>query len=1434
MITNHQFIGLISGNSELLPAEVKQVASSIHVYITKNGEELSKLDSKFIKKTLKQFQAKYFDIADRESRILLKDLVELFKEAVTNQTPNFDLFASTDPLYMAVVTQNEKAVLAQLASGRSASLKYKHGETLLFAYMYTEDEKQNPEILKLLLESSALSAVNGFDRQFLIGQICQGPSQDVLLQFLSSQNEPIKGIADGIFRAKAFEFFSKCLDANVPFTFSQYSNPWEILIENEQWDLISKLSLSPCSPKNTLDKAFQWALDKQNFKGIEILIKAGAQLGELSYYSISRYYENAYETYKWVIKQLGQKVTTIKWKEDTLLHQIVTMEVEDEARWLSDLEELMQLGLSPTHKGWLLETPLEKAKKRGLKSAVQLFIKHLGKDPENSPLHEAILSGDQEEIKELLKTKNYFCCKNSLEQTPFDLIIETNQIALVPLFIPYCDFGANTVDGLEFMGPFISDSPKISHEMASLLNDMGLGVFNDPLWKKLFSACKKNDLAAVKAIAAKYPWLLSISIHGKSPLLKAVKGKALDVVQFLCENGVSIYGNNKFVLESSPLFAALLNGPDSLCQLLLNFHPELGTLEEISNGKSPFYGPFTSILKGLIEQKNLNAIFFLASHPKTKEVVLREGILHMIENQWNDPIELMIKKGFDLNGVAKGPSDRIPKSALTSAIFKNNIPLIQKILDFGALFEPYQKNIYLVPLNPLMAAILTKQSDLNLILYLIEVYQIRNHQIPWDILTDVISYYPKDDRLIFEFLKNHTTLTEAENKILTQQLQGLLFDPHLEIARAAFGLLYYGKTYLKTLEEWTQFVEEAKKFATSLDPLFPKTPELSGMALHFFSQADLESEVAKLMNQIFYHILCGMNSALNQDPQIISKIAKLLLNVKLEMHDKLLLALQTGSTLSEIESAIHYAEKAAQGIKPTADISLETEGWLNYFSVYRDRTGLNLCNQVLKKHKKSTNLVLKALQALERVGIARFSKTIENKQIEEIKIIIQTSKDLKVKNQACKTLWALSQDENDESLKQVLFNELLSLNLDKTNLFYTLTLIDLLGNYAYSESDIGQSTARCLRLLLNNKNSEVAFQAALTISKTNDKKGLLSCLKVLNSPVWNRHEDHFGKDTIHHAGSFLMFRQRPAHLHDNKHAVKIRILDRLASLEGVEFKALVQKQWAQFKKAPDSNPELKKFTEHFHNMPRTCTRFVGMPLFFPENVAIGRGLSARKGATQFYESSRDLIRKGCGTTDLTLETAEVAGQTWSRIGHIFASHNADLFFDHEGTYFYGSDSSFLVISSDYYNEEYMRGEARMELEHTFNSVWYRGIPKKHIQAIFFEQKNAQDFKLLASQDAIQTIQPSLTSPIFKDLSVKELVHLRRHLLAKDRMMVKGKPVELSFFDRIHYFDSTNKPPLPQKEVEAATGFCFPTEEDILEESLKRALARQIISKKVPL
>ena len=239
------------------------------------------------------------------------------------------------------------------------------------------------------------------------------------------------------------------------------------------------------------------------------------------------------------------------------------------------------------------------------------------------------------------------------------------------------------------------------------------------------------------------------------------------------------------------------------------------------------------------------------------------------------------------------------------------------------------------------------------------------------------------------------------------------------------------------------------------------------------------------------------------------------------------------------------------------------------------------------------------------------------------------------------------------------------------------------------------------------------------------------------------------------------------------------------------------------------------------------TRYIGAPMFLKPGTVVGRGLSVRKGNDPYYASIRDVIAKGCGTASASSVVAEE--QSWSKIGHIFGTHDTELFFSHEGTYFYGSDCAFIVFSSDYYNEEYLRGEARLESEKSLNTVLYRGLPRREILALYLDIENQADIQALISQEPIETVQSKLTSKIFKNLTVKELVHLRRHLISKDKMKIDGKSIELSFAERIKYFDSRKNTAKLTEDRLNQDGFVFSKKTDIHKETLRRAMGCHLIS-----
>jgi hypothetical protein len=594
----------------------------------------------------------------------------------------------------------------------------------------------------------------------------------------------------------------------------------------------------------------------------------------------------------------------------------------------------------------------------------------------------------------------------------------------------------------------------------------------------------------------------------------------------------------------------------------------------------------------------------------------------------------------------------------------------------------------------------------------------------------------------------------------------------------------------------------------------------------------------ELLEQIYFHILCGLNQKLNDEPAAIERIIQMLLNTKQEYHSNLLLALQTCSSIDRIENAINLHEKIQEGFPAPNldDVNLEIQDdvlkdWLNYYGVFRCRSGLNLCHKVIKL-KNDPTLILHALIALERIAIPRYSKALEEKQISKIMRIIQTTERYDIKNQACKTLWALCRDVRHEKIYNVFVSELEQLNsqypLSTDQKKYSLVLLELLGNFTDHERNV--EAINLLTIYLASKESDLAYQAALSLSTSNDKNSLLACLEVIKTHVWDRQKSNYGKDMNDVNGSFYMFRYRPDGLHDNQHAMEVKLVERLAQLESSEeFSAEIERRFEEFCVDKELNPDLQKFLAHYNQISKSNARFIGLPLYFPAGSVIGRGISSRKGEEMFFESVRDLIKKGCGSTDLTLESSKVDGQNWGRLGHVFGSHNSTLF-DHNGTYFSGNNSAFMLISADFYNEEYLNGNARLEWEHTLNTVWYNGVPRKHIQVLFLDKSIEDDILLICGDKPVDDIAPYLISDIFKDQNIGDLKHLRRHLLYKDKVNIKGVIHRLSLYERIKFFDSTQSPALSFENLEI-DGYKFSTEQEVLDESLKRAIGRQIIYEK---
>lgn len=1531
------------GKKPLSQSEFEKFSTDIQQFILKNRDQLLAVgdpEKKSIKKVIKQLNKRCFDeehnLLNYEAYQVLEETETIYKRLFDSTQNIAPRYASLDPLWRAVVRGDTAGVRALLNDHDSANFTYNDGTTLLEAYIKATYQHPNPEMLGLLLTHGGLiiSETETSQVNFALLRLLGRKNTEELsllvdqLKNASYSRDQMKCVSQTIFYANDFHFLNLCIDRNVPLAFDEHSNPYLELYERNQIDLLTKLNASSIAPKELLKSAAGFfhtplvaAVRENNMPYCELLVAFGVKLEDLTLDDWMYIYRTAPEIYRKLISIMGVKIKDIKnSKDENLLHLLVKESPKDQSQWLNDITELVNLGVSPIQEETFKETPLKYAKNYQLWAVCKIFVTKLGNDPENTPLHIAILENNENAIKENLR---YAYTNNSSGKKPFDLLVENNRKNLLPFFIESFDFKnyLQHISKMAFFNALKCHHYELANEIYNLnytvedaeKQECSVLVNNDPEAFKafhaitsnppklfqFFEACRTNDLPTVKKVLIESPVFRKAFYDRTCALGISIANDAVDVAEYLIQSNADIYGlfteeTHSPVAGEVPLLDAIKKRSTRILDLILQQHQELPPFDlliqnkdQIPSEKSKTYLLFSAILDHLIKQKDFDGILMLAGHPKTSETVKREGIARAIYGDWEDIIDKMIQQGFEIDGIWVRNFEE-GFTPINAAINRGKVKTIDDLIKRGARLNVPFVNGFHLP-SPLVIALTDATKHAEVIEYILDLYDQRKLPIPWDIVSQTFREFPKNNGVLIRYLKAKSTLNENDIKTVAASLYRVLFDQKLNITYSLMAVVSYGCTYLKSLEEWVDHINDVEKFAMTITQKVTP-PQAKGFAQLMGMFKNAESEVSKIITQVYFHILCGMNPKMIKEHNCIQRIATLVLKTDLTYHDALLLALQTCGSLREVELGINYfivKKKLGKGPPPALfklsgnitpeqhkllisekdpsklrsalekderfklfhekdyqelgeflsvrqidNIHEELQGWLNYFALYRDRTGLILCHRILKYQKSDTVLIKQALAALERVGIQRWDQKLENAQIQEITAIIKTSRDLDVKIQACKTLWALSRNEDKEVMKELFLEELKQLEPNATNKSNITFLIELLGNFNFTTTTVGREVSKTLRTYLKSSDLDTAFNAGISISKTDDKDGLLECLNVIDGPAWDRYAKDEARSASHIAGSFLTFRHKPNGLHENRSALRLRILDRLAKLEmaNSEFVFEVDKVMHLHSADPSSQPYLQIFIEHFKSIPRTCTRFVGMPLYFPSGTAIGRGLSPRKGDESFFSSIQDLIREGCGTTDLTLETAIVEGSTWSRIGHIFGSHNSKLFFDHEGTYFQGENSAFLVIASDYYNDEYMRGDGRLECENTFNTVWYRGVPKRYLQAVFLEKANQKDIAALAGQDPIAGIKGNLTSPIFKDMTVKELVHIRRHLQTKDMVNVKGKITPLSLAERIHYYDSSKQPILDAAAVEKL-GLKFPTEDDLLAESLRRAAARELVKMK---
>ncbi len=588
------------------------------------------------------------------------------------------------------------------------------------------------------------------------------------------------------------------------------------------------------------------------------------------------------------------------------------------------------------------------------------------------------------------------------------------------------------------------------------------------------------------------------------------------------------------------------------------------------------------------------------------------------------------------------------------------------------------------------------------------------------------------------------------------------------------------KQLCKTSAEWNEFISD-------LETIISIVQEKS----FSYNNQDPKTTINWIFIQLFVHICGGTNPKLSQKPHFLAEIAGLLSESSSEDLDLIFIGLQTSSNISSIKRARRRFHDSIPGKEQFKKYCRsDMIDWLCYISIYRSRQGLGLCLYAIKHHSNDDLILKYAISAIRKIGITQFNEAGQNKIIDALSKNSQPN--------TPKALWSLHRNPNDLNLLTFFYNQLKeSSNKPVSRKF--LNLIKVMGNF---NLHLHPPSTELLIKLLKDPTPQVRIQATFALSKSSHIQGLLAALEVVKSSDWEKYDDHYGSHTTNVEGDFDLFRSRPHGKHDNRLAMIDRIKDRLVNMFWKD--GSFREYLSHFH--PDNSPAVKAAVKCFKTFEHT--RFIGAPIYFPEKTFLARGIGSRKGENAFYESVIDLILKGCGSSDLSTGDAKVDGGTWCKIGHVFCTHEVDLFND-RNPYFTGINAALIVFSAEHYNEAYLRGNARVENEFTINPILYGGISQDQIAAIFIHKRHQKDLIQLSGDDSIN--HPCLTSEFFKSKSIKELKQLRRHL----------KPI----IGKIQYFDSSN----PVTSARLKKQFRFASKFEVLNESKKRLLAREHIS-----
>ena len=581
-----------------------------------------------------------------------------------------------------------------------------------------------------------------------------------------------------------------------------------------------------------------------------------------------------------------------------------------------------------------------------------------------------------------------------------------------------------------------------------------------------------------------------------------------------------------------------------------------------------------------------------------------------------------------------------------------------------------------------------------------------------------------------------------------------------------------------------------------------------------------------ILTEIFDYVFGRLSSETSRSETFLPKLATAIRTIKDKTQIGFLFnGLKTQSTIESIEDAIDiallYFQSGVPSKKDFAALSAsDQKKWLHYISTARLREGLELCFFALKHLKEKTPL-LAALSAIEKIAVP-----LTDKQSQTLEDLLDLSRDSEIRIGCLRALWETLPDPLDRDTRDVFFDYL----KNSTDLALNRTLIELLCNYQYDRQHVkDREILDHLVALSYASDLNTRVQSALSLSQVLDEPCLLRAAEIVQSSDWESYDSEFRQDEVGlFAGDPFAFIKKPD-FQDNRASMLKLIQDQLAEIYWQTLLPKVEERYAEFIQTPEKHPHLQKLKTDLESLPGVA-RYLQLPIYFPTGPDrfLFRGMTARKGEKVFFEAARDLIRKGCGSSDLSYFEARFDFGTWSKVGHIFGSH------DVKTANLYSKDKHGVIIcfSPEYYNSEYRKRHARLEIEGSINTVNYRGIPKHAIRRIYLPASYRSDFEYLYSERPLEKVKLKLRTEVFKDISNEQLMNLRRFLREPiplishgKPVMFEGKPLTKPYFTIFSFYSPNTKEEIFSKDLNLITV------EDVHQETLKRAIGRELIQKK---